>query len=55
MLAYLWHRDQAELLKEMIDCKIHAIILKVAALGKCMCFVIMPVSFIPWDELNFIF
>jgi len=33
MLAYLWHREQAELLKEMIDCKIHAIIIKVAALG----------------------
>lgn len=34
MLAYLWHRDQSELLKEMIDCKIQAIIIKVAALGK---------------------
>ncbi|GIX93860.1 diphthine--ammonia ligase [Caerostris extrusa] len=33
MLAYLWHRDQAELLQEMIDSKIHAIIIKVAALG----------------------
>uniref|UniRef100_T1DCB2 Diphthine--ammonia ligase n=1 Tax=Cupiennius salei TaxID=6928 RepID=T1DCB2_CUPSA len=33
MLAYLWHREQAELLKEMIDCKMHAIIIKVAALG----------------------
>lgn len=33
VLAYLWHRDQAELLKDMIDCKIHAIIIKIAALG----------------------
>lgn len=32
-LAYLWHRDQAELLKEMIDCHIDAIIIKVAAMG----------------------
>ncbi|GFT87989.1 diphthine--ammonia ligase [Nephila pilipes] len=33
MLAYLWHRDQAELLQEMIDSKMHAIIIKVAAIG----------------------
>ncbi|XP_054714073.1 diphthine--ammonia ligase-like [Uloborus diversus] len=33
VLAYLWHREQAELLKEMINCKISAIIIKVAALG----------------------
>ncbi|KAF8773606.1 diphthine--ammonia ligase-like [Argiope bruennichi] len=33
VLAYLWHRDQDELLQEMIDNKIHAIIIKVAALG----------------------
>jgi len=32
-LAYLWRRDQSELLQEMIDCKIDAIIIKVAALG----------------------
>lgn len=33
MLAYLWQRDQAQLLKEMIDSGIHAILIKVAALG----------------------
>ncbi|KAG8197082.1 hypothetical protein JTE90_004348 [Oedothorax gibbosus] len=33
VLAYLWHRDQAELLKEMIEKNIDAIIIKVAALG----------------------
>jgi len=32
-LAYLWHRNQRELLKEMIDCKLKAIVIKVAALG----------------------
>jgi len=32
-LAYLWRRDQGELLQEMIDCNIDAIIIKVAALG----------------------
>ncbi|XP_036319661.1 diphthine--ammonia ligase-like [Rhagoletis pomonella] len=28
-LAYLWRRDQTELLQEMIDCQVHAIIIKV--------------------------
>lgn len=32
-LAYLWRRDQTELLQEMIDCHVHAVIIKVAALG----------------------
>lgn len=32
-LAYLWRRDQTELLQEMIDCKVFAIIIKVASLG----------------------
>lgn len=32
-LAYLWRRDQTELLQEMINCNVHAIIIKVAALG----------------------
>lgn len=32
-LAYLWRRDQGELLQEMIDSNIEAIIIKVAALG----------------------
>ncbi|XP_039293188.1 diphthine--ammonia ligase [Nilaparvata lugens] len=32
-LAYLWRRDQAELLQEMIDCSVEAVIIKVAALG----------------------
>lgn len=32
-LAYLWRRDQTELLQEMIDCKVHSIIIKVASLG----------------------
>lgn len=32
-LAYLWRRDQGDLLKEMIDCHIDAIVIKVAALG----------------------
>jgi len=29
----LWRRDQKELLQEMIDCNIEAIVIKVAALG----------------------
>ena len=32
-LAYLWRREQEELLKEMIDCHVNAILIKVAALG----------------------
>lgn len=32
-LCYLWRRDQTELLQEMIDCKVQAIIIKVASLG----------------------
>lgn len=29
----MWRRDQPELLQEMIDCEIEAIIIKVASLG----------------------
>ncbi|OXA60865.1 Diphthine--ammonia ligase [Folsomia candida] len=32
-LAYLWRRDQVELLQEMIDCGVNAIIIKTASLG----------------------
>ena len=32
-LAYLWKRNQKELLKEMIDSHIHAILIKVATMG----------------------
>lgn len=32
-LAYLWQRDQAELLQEMLDCQVDAIVVKVATLG----------------------
>ncbi|XP_066280643.1 uncharacterized protein [Branchiostoma lanceolatum] len=32
-LGYLWRRDQQELLQEMIDARVHAILIKVAALG----------------------
>lgn len=32
-LAYLWRRDQTELLQEMIDCQVDSIIIKVASLG----------------------
>ena len=32
-LAYLWRRNQEELLNEMINCNIEAVIIKVAALG----------------------
>ena len=32
-LAYLWRRDQSELLQEMIDCGVKACIIKCAALG----------------------
>lgn len=28
-LAYLWRRDQVELLQEMIDCQVNAIVIKV--------------------------
>ena len=33
-LAYLWKRDQKELLQEMIESKVHAVLIKVAAMGK---------------------
>ncbi|CAF3684589.1 unnamed protein product [Adineta steineri] len=33
VLAYLWQRNQQELLNEMIDSNIHAILIKTAALG----------------------
>ena len=32
-LAYLWGRDQTELLKEMIDAKMNSILIKVASYG----------------------
>ena len=32
-LAYLWRREQAPLLKEMVDCGVDAVLIKVAALG----------------------
>lgn len=32
-LAYLWRRDQKELLQEMIDSQLHAIIIKVSGVG----------------------
>lgn len=32
-LAYLWRRDQGELLQEMIDSGVEAVVIKVAALG----------------------
>jgi len=33
-LAYLWRRDQQELLSEMISSRIEAVLIKVAAMGK---------------------
>lgn len=33
MLAYLWHRDQSELLREMVDSGVEAVIIKTAAMG----------------------
>ncbi|XP_003745481.1 diphthine--ammonia ligase [Galendromus occidentalis] len=33
MLAYLWHRDQNQLLHEMVDSGVEAIIIKTAAMG----------------------
>jgi len=36
--AYLWQRNQRELLAEMIECKLKAIIIKVAALGTLFSF-----------------
>ena len=35
-LAYLWRRDQRELLKEMIDAQVEAVVIKVAAMGELM-------------------
>ncbi|KAK4302740.1 hypothetical protein Pmani_025189 [Petrolisthes manimaculis] len=32
-LAYMWRRDQSELLREMVECGLEAIIIKVAAIG----------------------
>ena len=34
MLAYLWHRDQKELMSEMIKSGLKAIVIKVAAMGE---------------------
>ncbi|KAI9499907.1 hypothetical protein GGI25_003238 [Coemansia spiralis] len=33
MLAYLWHREQVELLQEMVDSGVEAILIKVASYG----------------------
>ena len=33
-LTYLWQRDQDELLQEMIDSHVDAVLIKVAALGR---------------------
>ena len=33
VLAYLWERDQTTLLKEMVDCEVEAIVIKVATMG----------------------
>ena len=35
-LSYLWQRDQDELLEEMIDSGVNAVMIKVAALGMVM-------------------
>ncbi|CAG8638906.1 1580_t:CDS:10 [Dentiscutata erythropus] len=35
-IAYLWRRNQKELLSEMIDAGINAILIKVAAIGECL-------------------
>ncbi|XP_020711460.2 diphthine--ammonia ligase isoform X1 [Athalia rosae] len=32
-LSYLWRRDQEDLLREMIECSVNAVLIKVAALG----------------------
>lgn len=32
-LAYLWQRDQADLLREMIDAGVKAVLIKVASMG----------------------
>lgn len=32
-LSYLWQRDQAELLQEMVDCEVNAVLIKVAGIG----------------------
>jgi len=37
-LAYLWRRDQSELLSEMISAGIEAVLIKVAAMGMQACY-----------------
>jgi len=32
-LSYLWQRDQGELLQEMVDCEVNAVLIKVAGIG----------------------
>ncbi len=32
-LAYLWLRDQSELLDEMIECRMHAHLVKICSMG----------------------
>ena len=38
-LAYLWRRDQSELLSEMISAGIEAVLIKVAAMGMQACYI----------------
>ena len=33
-LAYLWRRDQTQLLREMVKAEVEAVVIKVAAMGK---------------------
>ena len=46
MLAYLWHRDQRELMSEMISSGVDAILIKVAAMGKHYHIFIYLITFI---------
>lgn len=51
-LAYLWRRDQEELLKEMIDSQLTAVLIKVASLGKKISIFIMQLHF--WMVISII-
>lgn len=44
-LAYLWERDQLELLDEMITSDIHAVLIKIACIGRINNFTPQTVSY----------
>ncbi len=55
VLAYLWRRDQHELLNEMIDSNIQAILIKTATLRKLNPLFLLKLNHIMIDKIFYIF